>query len=303
MKESTLSKENTLSRSTQPVEQVRTLRGRPLSQVLHRVLVYALLIVGSVVFILPFMWMLTTSLKLSSQVFTFPPQFLPTTFEWRNYIDGWTALPFTRFLTNTVIVTGAAVLGNLVSCALPAYAFAHLRARSREFLFVLMLATIMIPAQVSLDPMFIVFRKVQRVNTLWQMYLPAWFGYSFSIYLLRHFFMDIPRSLIEAAQLEGASHLRILVSIILPLSKPALATVAIFAFVGNWNNLLGPLIYLRSTDKFTLPLGLNLFNGQYVTAYNQLMAVSILTILPIVVTFFLAQKYFVQGVVLGQGEK
>jgi ABC-type glycerol-3-phosphate transport system permease component len=249
------------------------------------------------------MWMLTTSLEPSSQVFTFPPQFVPTTFEWRNYIDGWTVLPFTRFLTNTVIVTASAVIGNLISCSLPAYAFAHLRARGREVLFVLMLATMMIPAEVILVPTFIFFSKVHLVNTLWPLMLPAWFGYPFSIFLLRQFFLGIPRSLIEAAQLEGASHLRILVSIILPLSKPVLATVAIFAFVGNWNNLLSALIYLRSTDKFTLPLGLNLFNGQYVTDYNQLMAVSILTILPIVVTFFLAQKYFIQGVSLGQGEK
>lgn len=294
---------------SRPIPELSTVpeRGTPKRSRLlsfRKVLVYFLLIVGAVVFLLPFMWMITTSLKPGQQVFTFPPQFLPTSFEWHNYIDGWTVLPFTRFLLNTVLVTGAAVLGNLVSCTLPAYAFARLRARGSGILFALMLATMMIPGEVTLVPTFILFSKIKMLNTLWPLILPAWFGYPFSIFLLRQFFLTLPRELDEAARLEGASNLQILVKIILPLSKPALATVAIFAFVGNWNNLLGPLIYLRSTDMFTLALGLNLFNGQYVTFYNQLMAVSVLTILPIVVTFFFAQQYFIRGVTLtGVGEK
>lgn len=270
---------------------------------LYQVVVYFLLVLGAVIFLLPFMWMITTSLKPSQQVFTFPPEFFPSTFQWQNYIDGWTVLPFTHFLINTVIVTVANVCGNLISCALPAYAFARLPARGRSFMFILMLGTMMIPAEVTLVPTFIFFSKVGLVNTLWPLILPAWFGYPFSIFLLRQFFMSIPRELDDAARIEGASNLRILTSIILPLSKPALATVAVIAFVGNWNNLLSPLIYLRSSDQFTLALGLNLFYGQSVTAYNQLMAVSILTILPIVVTFFFAQKYFIRGVVLSVGER
>lgn len=276
----------------------RSQGGKRVAPLLHKLLVYILLLLGAVMFILPFMWMLTTSLKPSQQVFTFPPQFFPNSFEWHNYIDGWTVLPFTRFLFNTVIVTAATVLGNLVSCALPAYAFARLRAPGRGVLFLLMLATMMIPAEVTLVPTFILFSKMKLVNTLWPLILPAWFGYPFSIFLLRQFFMGIPRELDEAARIEGANHWQILTKIILPLSKPALATVAIFAFVGNWNNLLGPLIYLRSSDQFTLALGLKLFNGQYVTNYNQLMAVSILTILPIMTIFFIAQKYFIRGVTL-----
>ncbi|GCE07666.1 carbohydrate ABC transporter permease [Dictyobacter aurantiacus] len=268
-----------------------------------RIMIYVLLVLGAIVFILPFMWMVTTSLKPSQQVFTFPPQFFPSTFQWQNYIDGWTTLPFTHFLINTIIVTVANVFGNLISCALPAYGFARLRARGSNVMFVLMLATMMIPAEVTLVPTFILFSKVGLVNTLWPLILPAWFGYPFSIFLLRQFFMSIPNELDDAARIEGASNLRILTSIILPLSKPALATVAIFAFVGNWNNLLSALIYLRSTNQFTLAIGLNLFYGQSVTAYNQLMAVSILTILPIIVTFFFSQKYFIRGVVLSMGER
>jgi ABC-type glycerol-3-phosphate transport system permease component len=262
------------------------------------------LFIGVAVFMLPFLWMISTSLKPSKEVLVFPPQFLPTSFDWGNYIDGWLALPFTRFLINTVLVTALAILGNLVSCTLPAYAFARLRARGSRVFFLLMLATMMIPVEVTIVPTFILFSKVHLVNTLWPLFLPAWFGYPFSIFLLRQFFMGIPYELDEAARLEGASSLQILTKIILPLSKPVLATVAIIAFVGNWNNLLAPLIYLRSTDTYTLAIGLSLFYGQSLTAYNQLMAVSVLTILPIVLIFFFAQKYFIRGVALtGAGEK
>lgn len=270
----------------------RTLR------MLNKALVYALLLAGSVVFMLPFMWMLSTSLKPSNEVFTFPPQFLPNRFVWQNYVAGWTVLPFNTFLRNSVIVTLANVAGNLISCSIVAFGFARLRARGREFLFLLVLATLMIPREVTIVPTFILFSKVELVNTLWPLILPAWFGYPFFIFLLRQFFMSIPRDLDEAARIDGASTWRIFTTIILPLSKPALATVAIFAFIGNWNNLLDPLIYLRSQELYTLALGLNLFRGQNFTQYNQLMAVSILTLLPILVIFFLAQRLFIQGVAL-----
>ena len=296
-----------ISRPASPEErvlEVHTQRRRPASLHLSRLAVYLLLLVGAAIFLLPFLWMISTSLKPSREVLVFPPQFLPSSFEWHNYIDGWLALPFTRFLLNTVLVTAAAIAGNLISCTLPAYAFARLRARGSGILFLLMLATMMIPVEVTIVPIFILYSKIHLTNTLWPLFLPAWFGYPFSIFLLRQFFMTIPRELDEAARLEGASRLQILTKIILPLSKPVLGTVAIIAFVGNWNNLLAPLIYLRTTDTFTLALGLNLFYGQSLTAYNQLMAVSVLTILPIIMIFFFAQRYFIQGVTLtGVGEK
>jgi ABC-type glycerol-3-phosphate transport system permease component len=217
---------------------------------------------------------------------------------WQNYIDGWTILPFNTFLKNSLIVTIANVVGNLLSCSVVAFGFARLRARGREFLFVLVLATLMIPREVTIVPTFLLFSKTGLVNTLWPLILPAWFGYPFFIFLLRQFFMSIPRDLDEAARMDGASIWQIFTRIILPLSRPALATVAIFAFIGNWNNLLDPLIYIRSQELYTLALGLNLFRGQNFTAYNQLMAVSILTIMPVLVVFFVAQKLFVQGVAL-----
>ncbi|MGH2559497.1 MAG: carbohydrate ABC transporter permease [Thermomicrobiales bacterium] len=265
---------------------------------LHRLMVYALLLGLAVLFILPFLWMLSTSLKPQDEIFAFPPSFIPTSFEWHNYPDGWRILPFTTFLKNSLIVTSANVIGNLISCTLVAYGFARLRARGKNVLFILLLATIMIPREVTIVPRFILFSELKLVNTFWPLILPAWFGYPFFIFLLRQFFMTIPRDLDDAARIDGASHLRILVDVILPLSKPALATVAIFAFIGNWTNVLDPLIYIRSTDLYTLALGLNLFRGPAFTQFNWLMAVSILTLLPVLVVFFVAQRTFVRGVTL-----
>jgi multiple sugar transport system permease protein len=267
-------------------------------QQLHRLMVYTLLLGLSVVFLLPFLWMVSTSLKHEQDVFAYPPSFFPNSFRWENYVDGWTLLPFNTFLRNSVIVTTANVVGNLISCSLVAYGFARLRGRGKNFLFLLLLATIMIPREVTIVPRFLLFSELGLVNTLWPLILPAWFGFPFFIFLLRQFFMTIPRDLDDAARIDGASHLRILWDVILPLSRPALATVAIFAFIGNWTNLLDPLIYIRSTELYTLALGLNLFRGQNFTQFNMLMAVSILTLIPVLLVFFFAQRIFVRGVTL-----
>ncbi len=267
------------------------------------VVVYALLIGLSVLFFMPFMWMVSTSLKLSQDVFSYPPSFLPIvdgklTLNWDNYVKGWTVLPFNTYLQNSLIVTIANVVGNLISCSLVAYGFARLRARGSNVLFLMLLATLMIPREVTIVPRFLLFQKLGLINTLWALILPAWFGYPFFIFLLRQFFMSIPRDLDEAARMDGATTLQIFLRIILPLSGPALASVAIFAFIGNWSSYLDPLIYLRSQDLYTLALGLNLFRSTNFTAFNYLMAVSILTLVPVLVIFFLSQKLFVQGVTL-----
>src|SRR6266487_533488 len=280
------------ARGQQSIAGLRTRR------LIRQILVYTLLIAGSVLFILPFIWMIATSLKQAKDVFTYPPSFLPNSFEWRNYITGWTVLPFNTFLRNSLIVTCANVVGNLISCSLVAYGFARLRARGRDLLFLLLLATIMIPREVTIVPRFLLFSQIGLVNTLWPLILPAWFGYPFFIFLLRQFFMSIPRELYDAARIDGASTFRIFTSVILPLSKPALAAVAIFAFIGNWSNVLDPLIYIRSQDLYTLALGLNLFRGVNFTQFNLLMAVSIIQLLPVLIIFFLAQRLFVQGVTL-----
>jgi ABC-type glycerol-3-phosphate transport system permease component len=291
-----------MNRTTSPAALAPTSsrpRGALISRhLLHKLFVYGLLVAGSILFIMPFLWMVSTSLKPPNEVFTYPPSFLPSSFQWQNYPQGWTTLPFTTFLRNSLIVTGANVIGNLLSCSLVAFGFARLRARGRDLLFLLVLATMMIPYEVTMVPRFVLFKELGWVNSLRPLIAPAWFGYPFFIFLLRQFFMSIPHELDEAAYMDGASNLRVFWNVILPLSKPALGAVAIFSFIGNWNNFLDPLVYLRSQDLFTIALGLNLFKGEYLTVVNQLMAVSILALLPILVIFFFAQKTFVQGITL-----
>jgi ABC-type glycerol-3-phosphate transport system permease component len=207
-------------------------------------------------------------------------------------------LPFNTFLINSLIVTLSNVAGNVLSCSLVAFGFARLNGRGRNILFLLLLATLMIPREVTIIPRFLMFSAAGLTNTLWPLVLPAWFGYAFFIFLLRQFFMGIPIDLDHSARIDGANNWQILTQIILPLSQPALASVAIFAFIGNWSNLLDPLIYLRSTELYTLALGLNLFRGQNFTQFNLLMAVSIITLIPVLLMFFFSQKLFVQGVSL-----
>jgi ABC-type glycerol-3-phosphate transport system permease component len=245
--------------------------------------------------------MISTSLRPESQVYTYPPKILPNYFLWRNYPRAWTSiLPFTRFLLNTVTISVGNVLGNLVSCSLAAFGFARLRARLRNIWFALLLSTMMLPPVVTMIPQFILFTRVFKWgNTYLPLMVPAWFGWPFGIFLLRQFMMTIPHELDDAARIDGASTFRIFWQVMLPLIKPALATVAIFAFVGNWNNFMGPLIYISDMEKNTMALGLRLFQDQYAT-YNQhyIMAISVVNVTPILVLFFFAQKTFIQGVTL-----
>lgn len=294
----TVKRQEPLVRPTSSARGVGIAQRKSVQRAVRVTIAYLFLLVGSFCFLLPLLWMFSTSLKPDNEVFEYPPRFLPSSWDWENYYLGWSALPFNTYLRNTVIVTFSNVLGNLISCSLPAYGFARLRARGSSFLFMLVLATMMIPFQVTLIPNFILFKTLGWTDSLLPITVPAWFGWPFSIFLLRQFFMGLPRELDDAARIDGCSYFRIYWNIILPLSKPALATIAIFGFIGNWNNFLGPLIYINKQDLYTLALGLNLFRGQYVTYYNQLMAVSLLALAPILIVFFFTQRTFIQGIAL-----
>jgi multiple sugar transport system permease protein len=264
-----------------------------------RVTAYLLLIVGALAFVLPFLWMVSTALKGDKEVVQYPPDFLPTSFHWGNFVAAWQALPFNTFLMNSAIITVASVIGSVVFSTMSAYAFARLRARWRPAMFGLMLATMMIPGEVIVVPDFILFNKLRLVNTFWPIILPMWFGNAFFIFLLRQFISTIPPELDEAARIDGAGHLRILFRILVPQMKPAIATVTVFSFIFSWNNFLYPLIYLRDQSKYTMPLGLQLFvSSQYITKYNQMMAISLLMLLPVVILFLIAQRAFIRGVTL-----
>lgn len=247
----------------------------------------------------PFLWLLTGSVKDKSEVFASPPVWIPTTLHFENYYQAMTMLPFALFFRNTLIVTTLGVLGSVLTSSMVGFGFARLRFPGRDVLFVLLLSTLMLPWIVTMIPRFIMFKTVGWVDTLLPLFVPEWFGGSaFFIFLVRQFFMTIPYDLDEAARVDGASNWRIWSQILLPLSGPVIATVVIFSFINNWNDFMGPLIYLNSLDRRTLALGLANFKGLYSSEWNLMMAASTVTVAPILVLFFVAQRYFMKGIVM-----
>jgi multiple sugar transport system permease protein len=263
-----------------------------------QIIVYALLLVLGLVFLLPFLWALSSSLKPVGAGIKFPPEFIPSEFVWGNYPRVFEMIPFMSFFQNSLFVTGMAVLGELLSASLVAFSFARLRFPGRNALFVLVLATMMIPYPVTMVPTFLLFKNLSMVNTHLPLILPPWFGPAFSIFLLRQFFLTINTELDEAAKVDGGSEFLIYRRIIIPLSKPALATVAIFGFMGNWNDFLGPLIYLSEARLYTLALGVNYlrsFRGGGELPIQ--MAASVMFVAPCILLFLIAQRYVVEGIV------
>lgn len=269
-------------------------------RVLRLVVTFAIIVPLAIIYLAPYIGMFSTALKEPKEIFRFPPTIIPENIKWSNFPEGWSKyVPFNTYLFNSLKITLNNVVGNLVSCTLAAFAFARLRARGKNILFGLVLATLILPYEVLLVPQFILFTKLGMNNTHWPLMLPAWFGFPFFIFLLRQFFMTLPKELDEAALIDGANWLQILWNIVIPLSKPALATVAIFSFVGNWNNYLGPLVYLRDDKLFTLPLGLTQFQGQFgQVAYHFMMSNAVIILIPVLVIFFLAQRLFIEGITI-----
>jgi multiple sugar transport system permease protein len=250
---------------------------------------------------IPFGWMFSTALKPIEQVFDFPPTWIPDPVMWENFWIGWTHVPMTRYLLNTLYITAVAIVGVVASSSLVAYGFARLRAPGKEVLFLLLLSTMMLPQQVTLIPNFLFFKWLDWLNTYKPLLAPAFTGIPFFIFLLRQFYMTIPLELDDAARIDGCGTLGIFWRIMLPLAKPAIATVAIFVFFNRWNSFLWPLIYLRSPEKYTLAVGLSFFHSQQsgaLTYWNWLMAVTLLVAIPPLLVFFFAQRYFVQGIAL-----
>jgi multiple sugar transport system permease protein len=265
------------------------------------ILVQGTIILLSIVVMIPFGWMISTALKPIEQVFEFPPSWIPKPAMWENFWVGWTHVPMTRYLLNTLYITAVAIVGVLGSSSLVAYGFARLRAPGKEVIFLLLLSTMMLPQQVTLIPNFLLFKWLGWLNTYNPLLVPAFTAAPFFVFLLRQFYMTIPLELDEAARIDGCSTLGIFWRIIIPLSKPAIATVAIFVFFNRWNSFLWPLIYLRSPEKYTLAVGLSFFHsqqGQMLTYWNWLMAVTLLVAIPPLLVFFFAQRHFVQGIAL-----
>jgi multiple sugar transport system permease protein len=261
---------------------------------------YLLLILLALLFCLPLVWMLSTSLKDDVQTYHVPPIWLPWPMRPTNYPEALQAQPFGLFFLNSVQYSTSAVIGQLLSCSLTAYGFARLRWRGRNVLFGLCLATLMLPYQVTMVPLFITFRALGWDNTYRPLIVPAFFGSAYYIFLLRQFFLTIPQELAEAARIDGSSELGILVHVIVPLARPALVVVALIEFLATWENYLGPLIYLNSEQLYPLAIGLQLFRSDFVErlAWPYLMAATTVVMLPVIVLFFLAQRAFVEGITI-----
>jgi len=275
------------------------IRRKSTANLISKTITYTLLIAGSALILIPFYWMISSSLKEPGLIFKSPPQWIPNPVLWRNYLEAMTAMPFHLYLRNTCIITFVALVGQVMSSSVVAYGFARMRFPGRDFWFIVLLATIMLPPQVTLIPIFKIFTSIGWYDTFYPLTVPAFFGGGvFFIFLLRQFFLTIPLEMDEAAKIDGAGTFGIFWRIILPQAKPALATVAIFSFMWHWNDFLGPLIYLGDSNKRTLALALWAFQGEHATDWHLLMAASTVIMFPLLVLFFTAQKYFIQGVVI-----
>ena len=258
---------------------------------------HLVLLFGVVFMFVPLVWTLSTSLKSPGEVYLFPPTWIPDEILWSNYLKAVTAIPFFQYLWNTVVITGLSVVGKVVSITLVAFSFARLRWWGRDFMFVVMLATMMLPPHITLIPQFIMFKWWGWIDTFLPLVVPAFFGGPYLTFLVRQYLLAIPRELDDAARMDGCSDFGLYWRIIMPLSKPAILIVVIFVFNNTWNEFLLPLIYLQSSNLFTLALGLRMFQGEASTSWNLLMAASLLSMLPVIILFFATQRYFIQGVV------
>jgi multiple sugar transport system permease protein len=247
--------------------------------------------------LIPFLWMLSTSLMDELEVYQFPPRFIPAIWKWDNFREAMTLQPFGRFFLNSLIVAAVSVLGQLTFCSMAAYAFARIQFRGRDTLFALYLGTMMIPAIVTIIPAFLIIATFGWMNTYWALFTPT-VSSVWGIFLLRQFFLTIPKELEDAARVDGASEFTIFLKVILPLSKPALATLAIFAFMGSWKDFLWPLIVTNRVDMRTVEVGIASFSNLYTTDWPHQMAAAVVVMLPIVIVFMFAQKYFVKGITM-----
>lgn len=261
-----------------------------------KIAAHVLLLIGAASMIVPFLWTLSTALKGNSVVLTYPPQFIPNPIQLTNFQLIFVVEPFGLYLSNSLRISILSAIGQLLSCSMAAYAFARLRFRGRDVLFILLVASLMVPYQVTMIPVFILMKYLGWVNTFNALIVPNWAGGAFGTFLLRQYFLTIPREIVDAARIDGSNYYGIYYRIFLPLAGPALATLAVFTFLWSWNDLLGPLIYLNSPSLYTVSMGMASFTSKSMSFWGQMMAASLVSLAPVVVVFLVAQKYFVQGI-------
>lgn len=263
------------------------------------ILWYIFVSILAFIFLFPLLWIFSTALKTREQLFIYPPNLIPTPIAWDNFGKAMQAMPFLKYLKNTLTIVIFALIGDILSSSIVAYGFSRVEWPGRDVLFLILLGTMMIPYQVTLIPLFILFRKMGWVNTFLPLTVPAFFATSaFHVFLLRQFYNTIPKELSDSANIDGCSEFRVWWNIILPLAKPALVSVGIFNFIGHWNDFLGPLIYLQDNNKYTLAIGLYSFRNEFGTDWNLMMAAAVIMVLPLVIIFLSAQRVFVKGITL-----
>jgi len=262
-----------------------------------RVVLYIFLAVSSFFMLVPFFWMILSSLKTYRELFLIPPSIFPNTWAFENYVLMWGMSPWVLYFFNTAFITVLTILGQIVTCSLAAYAFARLKFRGRDVIFYIFLGTMMIPFQTIMIPQFMIIRQLGWMNTHAALIVPSIFS-AFGTFMLRQFFLSIPRDLEDAAKIDGCSYPKIYYEIIMKNSVPAIMTLVIFTFMGTWNEFLRPLIFLQRQELWTLSLGLARFQGTYITLWNQMMAGALITMIPVLLVFLFAQRYFVQGIVM-----
>jgi multiple sugar transport system permease protein len=277
---------------------VAKIQGSNLLELLYRILLYTAIVLGGIIFAVPFYWMIRTALMPTWQIYIFPPVWIPAEFHWEHFKVPFAVFPYGRWFLNSFLVAGLAAVGTAISATMVGFSFARLRFPLRDTLFVIVLATMILPEHVRLIPTYLLFAKLGWVNTYNPLIIPNWFAPAFYVFLLRQFFMTIPKDMDDSAYIDGCSPISLLWYIYLPMSLPALGVALIFQFTAQWNDFLHPLIYIHRVNDYTVALGLRLFQGQMTANMQGLMAASLLAILPTIVIFFFAQRYFVQGIVV-----
>lgn len=265
------------------------------SAVLRRVLLYIVLILIAIIMVVPFLWMLSTSLKTQYDAVKIPPVWIPDPPRWENYVKLFTEQPMFQFMLNTIKIVFFVVLGQLFFSSLAAYSFARISFKGRNVVFFFYIATLMVPGQVTMIPTYLMFAKAGLTDNHLALILPAFFS-AFGVFLLRQFFMSLPRELEEAAEIDGCNPFMTYWRIMLPLVVPAMLTLGVFTLMNTWNDYMGPLIYLSSPEKYTMTLGIAYFKGVYTTQWNLVMAGSIVSVVPILIAYLCAQKYFIEGI-------
>jgi multiple sugar transport system permease protein len=248
------------------------------------------------IYFFPVLWMLLAATRTDAEMYQFPPVIIPHQWKFSNFVDAFNFMPFLQYTWNTFLIAGLNVVGTIFSCSLAAYAFSRVEWRGRGFVFALVLSTMLLPFPVTVIPLYVIFGHLNLIGTFAPLIVPSFFGNAFFIFLLRQFFLTLPRELDEAARIDGAGHMIIFLRVLLPLTRPALGVVALLTFLNNWTDFLGPKIYLQDTAMYTLSQGMTYFTGQHEFRWSLLMAASVLFISPIVVVFIAAQKSFVQGI-------